>query len=122
MSKKKEEGIKLNTVTDVIGNPVPEFAELPDTEEFLLSEQDEAGEIELNKLSFDQVRKVMSGAQGKVLTIIDATFTDENRIKYVKDLIRDAFSAQAHWLFELAMGDFEETPNKNVVMQTVTKK
>lgn len=121
MSKEKEVGIKLNTATDVLGNPIPEFAELPDTEEFLISEQ-EVGEP-LNDLTFEQARQVLSGAQGKVLTIIDATFIDGTRLKYVKDLIRDAFSAQANWLFELATGDFEKAPGtKNVVVENVTRK
>ncbi len=104
---KKEEGIKLNTVTDVLGNPIQEFEELPDTEEFFMSEQDEAGEIELSKLTFEQVRLVIHGLQGKVLTVIDATFDDQNRLKYVKDLVREAFSSQTNWLFEISMKGLE---------------
>jgi len=101
-----ETPIKVNSITDIMGNPIKEFHELPDTEEFFESEQD-APNIIPNKLTFEQARNVLSGAQGKVLTIIDATFTDENRIKYVKDLVRNAFSQQGDWLFELATGEFE---------------
>jgi len=103
-----EKGVKLNEVTDLMGNPVEEFKDLPDTEEFYVSEQEDCIDIEWNGLSFEKARGVLSGAQGKILTIIDATYPEDSRKKYVKDLVRNAFSQQGDWLFELAIGDFEE--------------
>ncbi len=104
-----EKGIKLNETTDIMGNPVEEFADLPDTEEFFLSEQDISDEVLTHDLTFEQARNVLSGTQGKILTIIDATYADgDSRKKYIKDLVRNVFSQQGNWLFELATGDFEE--------------
>lgn len=101
-----EQGIKVSSLTDLMGNPIEGISNLPDTEEFFESEQDDSGEIVVKPVTFEQARNVLFGAQGKILTIIDATFTDEKRLKYVKDLVRNAFSQQGDWLFELATGDF----------------
>lgn len=76
-------------VTDLMGNPMG-------------AGETVAWEIgEEKDLSFTQIMGVMNGLQGKVLTIIDATFIDKERSKYVKDLIKDSFVHQADWLFEL---------------------
>lgn len=94
-----------------MGNPIDGISDLPDTEEFFESDQD-APSIIPHKITFDQARHVLSGAQGKVLTIIDATYTDTPRLKFVKDLIRNAFSEQGNWLFELAIREFEPVAKK----------
>lgn len=111
-----EKGVKLNEVTDIMGNPIEEFKDLPDTEEFFLSEQDTSDQnvIVPCNLTFEQARKVLAGAQGKILTIIDATFADgDSRKKYIKDLVRNAFSEQGGWLFELATREFEKEEESN---------
>ena len=107
-----EEAVRNREVTDVLGNPMQEeiMDELHNDvfhpEEWI--KNSDGSVPELNKLDFKQVRLVMRGTQGKVLTILDATFTDEKRIKYVKDLIKQAFSQQTDWLFELATREFGE--------------
>ena len=104
---------KLNEIRDLMGNPIEGISDLPDTEEFFESEQDAADLITTKNLTFEQARHVLAGAQGKVLTIIDATYTDDKRLKYVKDLVREAFSSQGNWLFELATGEFEPVSKKS---------
>lgn len=99
--------------TDLMGNTIEKLVdsieELPDINDFIGGDEEVVDEDKLNRLEFEQVRHVLMGAQGKVLTIIDAVFTDEKRLKYVKDLVREAFSNQCDWAFELSFRDFERT-------------
>lgn len=62
-----------------------------------------------------RVLSIIKHLQGKVLTVVDATFSDEKRIKYVKDLIKDCFSQSSNWLYEMSIRDFEEVGNNQVV-------
>jgi len=39
--------------------------------------------------------------QGKVLTVIDASYTNEKQLKAVKDLINKMFSEQLTWISQL---------------------
>jgi hypothetical protein len=50
-----------------------------------------------------------------VLTVVDATFTDEKRIKFVKDLVKECFSASSNWLYEMSIRDFEKVGKHGVV-------
>lgn len=97
-----DKAVKEGTLTDVLGNPITELEEIV-YEDFASPGRP----LEINK-----VLPVVQHLQGMVLTIIDATFTDEKRIKYVKDLIKDAFSKQGNWLFDLSMRDFETKKKK----------
>lgn len=58
-----------------------------------------------------RVLGVVKHLQGRVLTVVDATFTDEKRIKYVKDLVKECFSASSNWLYEMSIREFEEMDN-----------
>ena len=107
LSKSFENALEKDEVTDIMGNPMREELETPVFEAKDWIKTDDGSEPELNKLTFQQSLFVLKGTQGKVLTIIDATFIDEKRLKYVKDLVKDAFSKQADWLFELATRDIE---------------
>lgn len=49
------------------------------------------------------VISVTKHLQGDVLTVIDATFTDEKRIKYVKDLIKRCFTEVSGSLYNLSL-------------------
>jgi len=40
--------------------------------------------------------------QGKILTIIDASYTDSRQLKAVKDLVNDSFGTQLDWILQLA--------------------
>jgi len=66
-------------------------------------------------LDAHRVLSVVRHLQGKVLTVVDATFTDEKRIKFVKDLVKDCFSQSSNWLYEMSIRDFEETENGTLV-------
>lgn len=55
-----------------------------------------------------RVMEVIKHLQGKVLTVLDASFTDEKRIKFVKDLVKDAFSQSSNWIYEMSIREFEE--------------
>jgi len=98
-----EEAYQNNELEDMMGNHI---------ESSELVEQDVNEE---KALTFNMALNVMKGTQGKVLTIIDATFTDKDRLKYVKDLIKDAFGTQANWLFELTheLGALNPTVKEN---------
>ncbi len=63
-----------------------------------------------------RVLSILKHLQGKVLTVVDATFNDEKRIKYVKDLVKDCFSQSSNWLYEMSIRDFEEV-GKNLVVE-----
>lgn len=95
---------------DIMGNQVElDGGALPRVAEFVVPENPNE-KVTLNKLDFEQVRLVFSHTQGEILTILDATFVDAVRLKYVKDLVRKTFSSQGNWLFELAVRDFGKTP------------
>ena len=88
-------------VVDVIGNTTP-FTEKED----ILYEMFTGEE---KPLAVKRVLGVIKHLQGKVLTVIDATFLDEARAKFVKDLVKDQFSQSSNWIFEMSIRDFEES-------------
>lgn len=55
-------------------------------------------------LPLSAIQGQISFIQGKVLTIIDATYASPTQNKAVKDLIKDAFRTQQNWIGSLAMG------------------
>lgn len=64
---------------------------------------------------------VVKHLQGKVLTVVDATFTDEKRIKFVKDLVKECFSASSNWLYEMSIRDFEKVGKHGIVENIESK-
>lgn len=52
-------------------------------------------------LSFDVIQTQLSFLKGKVLTVIDASLTDERQVKAVKDLVKNAFSEQEAYIGQL---------------------
>ena len=101
-----EEAYENGTLTaiDILGNEEPMSKKDDIIIEMLTGEE--------KPLSVDRVLSVVKYLQGKILTIIDATFTDEQRIKYVKDIIKDAFSSSSQWILEMAIREFEEDVSK----------
>ena len=61
-----------------------------------------------NPLPLERILPVLKHLQGQVLTIIDATFVEKDRAKYVKDIIKDAFSQQSNWIYELSIREFKK--------------
>lgn len=72
-----------------------------------------------NPLEAHSVLSVVKHLQGKVLTVVDATFTDEKRIKFVKDLVKDCFSQSSNWIYEMSIRNFEKTENGSL-LETIT--
>ncbi|MFA5696337.1 MAG: hypothetical protein WC917_02725 [Bacilli bacterium] len=54
-----------------------------------------------NKLNYFQVESQIKFLQGKVLTVIDASYSDKEQRKAVKDLVKSAFSIQLAWILQL---------------------
>ena len=57
--------------------------------------------LEEEKYTYQTVETQVKYLQGKVLTVIDASFSDERQLKAVKDLINKSFSEQLDWIYEL---------------------
>ena len=58
--------------------------------------------LEENPLyTYGTVETQVKFLQGKVLTVIDASFSDERQLKAVKDLVNQVFSQQLDWIYEL---------------------
>lgn len=55
----------------------------------------------------ERVLSVVKHLQGKILTIVDASYDDKDRAKFVKDLVKDAFSSSSNWLYEMSIRKFE---------------
>ncbi len=89
------------TAVDILGNEEPFTKKDTIVYEMLTGEE--------KPVEIQRVLDVIKHLQGKVLTVLDATFTDEKRIKYVKDLVKEAFSGSSNWLYELSIRDFSET-------------
>lgn len=92
------------TAVDILGNEEP-MSRKEDIIYEMLTGNEKPVEIQ-------RVLSVVKHLQGKVLTVLDATFTDEKRIKYVKDLVKEAFSSSSNWLYELSIRKFEQTEEK----------
>jgi hypothetical protein len=54
------------------------------------------------KLSYGQVERQIKFLQGKVLTVIDASYSNEVQLKAVKDLLNRAFSEQLTRVLQLS--------------------
>lgn len=58
-------------------------------------------------LPVDRVLSVVKHLQGKILTIVDASYDDKERAKFVKDLVKEAFSNSSNWIYEMSIRKFE---------------
>lgn len=97
-----EEALKNGEVTDLMGEKL-------ERKDFIYSDEFDTTEERqfLAALVVEQIKNL----QGKILTIVDATYDDKERAKYVKDVMKDAFSTQANWSFESMLtitGSLEE--------------
>ena len=81
----------------------------------------EVPNVKEQKLSYKEITSQISFLEGKVLTIIDASYTDLVQRKAVKDLIRDKFSGQMNWIYELCgyPGNGETNDMGNPISRTV---
>ena len=53
------------------------------------------------ELPYNAIQSQVRFLQGKVLTVIDAISAEREQKKAIKDLIKNAFSQQLNWLYEL---------------------
>ena len=53
------------------------------------------------KLDYSAVLSQFGFLEGKVLTIIDASFSEPRQLKAVKDLVRKMFSEQRAWVGQI---------------------
>jgi hypothetical protein len=87
-------------IVDILGNEEPFTKEQDIMHEMITGDE--------KPLSVQRVLGVVKHLQGKVLTVIDATFTDQSRLKYVKDIVKDQFSQSSSWIYEMSIREFEE--------------
>ena len=80
--------VKAKEITDSLGNPIDWKEEGIDPEEELEVPTDEDISCE-SELDFDI--RTLKQLQGKILTIIDASFGEMPKVKFVKDLIKSDF-------------------------------
>ena len=60
-----------------------------------------------NLMTYTGVQSQIKFLQGKVLTVIDASYSDERQLKAVKDLVNRMFSEQLTWISQIC---FPELP------------
>lgn len=53
-----------------------------------------------NYMRFSLISRNFRWLMGEILTIIEASIDDERKLKAVKDLIKDKFSAKISWIYE----------------------
>lgn len=86
-----EKALEEGTLQDVMGNTIT-------SNDLIEVDMETSTEAEV------RTKRVIEGLkhlQGKVLTVVDATYQDKEQAKYVKDIIKDAFATQGNWFFEL---------------------
>jgi len=83
--------------TDVLGNTINVSKKNDIVHEMFTGEE--------HPLPADRVLTVVKHLQGKVLTIVDASYDDKERAKFVKDLVKDAFSSSSNWIYEMSIRD-----------------
>lgn len=52
-------------------------------------------------MDFSLVSQQIKWLMGEVLTVVEATMTNDRQLKATKDIIKDKFSAKLNWIFEL---------------------
>lgn len=60
---------------------------------------------ESKSLKVDAIQAQVKFLQGKVLTVIDASYSDKEQKKAVKDLVNKAFSDQLSYIMQLCYPD-----------------
>jgi len=53
-----------------------------------------------NVMRFSLVSRNLRWLQGEILTILEASIDNDNKLKAVKDLVKDKISAKISWLYE----------------------
>jgi hypothetical protein len=75
-----------------------------------LSFMEENFKTKQRKMDYTEVQKQVKFLQGKVLTVLEASFTNESQLKAVKDLVNKMFSEQ---LSRICQECFPELPIKS---------
>lgn len=53
------------------------------------------------KLEYIVIERQVKYLQGKVLTILEASCQNETQLQAIKGLVKDTFSSQLSWIYEL---------------------
>ena len=70
-------------------------------------------------MSYSGVESQIKFLQGKVLTVVDASMPDTDQRKAVKDLVKNAFSEQLNWIYEICTDFNSRILTKNGEMPPV---
>ena len=63
-------------------------------------------------LTLDGIEAQLSFLQGEILTLMDASFSDREQCKAVKDLVKQFFRSRIRWIGELSRSSTDEAgPN-----------
>ena len=66
-----------------------------------MSQQNESPMGRTVSLDYSAIESQLQFLKGKVLTVVDASFSDERQVKAVKDLVKNAFSEQIAYVGQL---------------------
>jgi predicted kinase len=71
--------------------------------------------IKEEKLCYNEVQTQIKFLQGKILTVIDASYNDKEQRKAVKDLINNFFSYQLNWIYDISHPNIETLNEHQVI-------
>jgi hypothetical protein len=71
------------------------------------------------KLGYVSIESQIKFLQGKVLTVIDASYSEQVQKKAVKDLINKFFSEQLTWILELCAPEMNIKSRDNLMAQGI---
>jgi len=73
----------------------------------------------VEKLSCEQAFRATKTLQGTILTIVEASYTDKNQLKAVKDLIKSAFSRQLTWISDICYPEMKMMTHEQMLMEGI---
>ena len=88
------------TMIDMLGNEIPFDSKSDRTIKEMCTGEE-------RDLPVDRILPVVKHLQGRILTIVDATYDDKERAKFVKDLVKEAFFSSSNWIYEMSFRDLE---------------
>ena len=73
------------------------------TQNYEVPDKESGEDIEpINNFSYFFVKGIVQDLQGKMMTLVEATVSDQVQRKAAKDIVRDHMHAKLNWLFESA--------------------
>lgn len=84
-----------------------------------MSKKGEDPRIKEVKLSYGVAETQIKYIQGKVLTVVDASYTDAIQRKAIKDLINHSFAESLNWLYDLSHPEVQSLSEAQMVQVDV---